>query len=121
MTKEFFNTQFSALLAVYFYAQKMPDEGQDVYWEMLKDIPQDKFAAGVRQCLAECKFFPTIAELGEASLPAQTRLSGYFVQTRNGPDRVPLRVTWKQQIAELQRDEAKAIEPAGHQGRKWLR
>lgn len=104
MTREFFNQQFSALLAVYYYAQKMPDEGQDVYWAMLKDLPPDRFSAGVRKCLAECKFFPTIAELGEASLPAQTRLSDYMVLTKNGYDRVPLRVTWEQQVAELTRD-----------------
>jgi hypothetical protein len=69
MNREFFNTQFTALLSVFTYAQKMPDQGQDVYWEMLKDIPQEKFAEGVQACLAICKFFPTIAELGEASLP----------------------------------------------------
>ena len=113
MTREFFNTQFSALLAVYYYAQKMPDEGQDVYWEMLRDLPQEKFGAGVRKCLAECKFFPTIAELGEASLPAQTRLSDYMVLTKNGYDRVPLRVTWEQQVAELPRDHSQVDSQAG--------
>jgi hypothetical protein len=69
MNREFFNTQFTALLSVFTYAHKMPDEGQDVYWEMLKDIPDSKFAAGVQNCLATCKYFPTIAELGDASLP----------------------------------------------------
>lgn len=104
MTREFFNKQFSAMLAVYTYAQKMPEEGQDVYWEMLKGIPEPKFAAGVRKCLSACKFFPTIAELGEASLPTKTVLSDYFVPTKNGMDRVPLQVTWEDQIAETGRE-----------------
>jgi hypothetical protein len=72
MTREFFNQQYAALCNAYTIAQKLSGEAQDVYWEMLKDIPDEKFAAGVRQCLAACKFFPTIAELGDASLPVVT-------------------------------------------------
>ena len=69
MNRKFFNTQFAALVNAYTIAQKLSDESQDVYWEMLKDIPEDKFAVGVKECLGHCKFFPTIAELGAASLP----------------------------------------------------
>jgi len=69
MNREFFNQQFAALANAYTIGQKLSDETQDVYWEMLKDIPEAKFALGVRDCLARCKFFPTIAELGDASMP----------------------------------------------------
>jgi hypothetical protein len=72
MKREFFNQQFAAMVNAYTIAQKLSGEAQDVYWEMLKDVPDDKFAIGVRGCLASCKFFPTIAELGEASIPPIT-------------------------------------------------
>src|SRR6266545_989766 len=72
MTRKFFNEQFAALVSAYIPAQKLPEETQDTYWEMLKDIPEKKFSEGVKQCLAACKFFPTIAELGEASMPDVT-------------------------------------------------
>ena len=69
MTREFFNKQFAALVCAYISAQKLPDETQDTYWAMLQDIPDEKFSVGVKKCLTQCKFFPTIAELGEASMP----------------------------------------------------
>jgi hypothetical protein len=37
---------------------------------MLKDISEEDFADGVKECLASLKFFPTIAELGDASMPS---------------------------------------------------
>jgi hypothetical protein len=69
MTRLFFNQQFAAMVAAYTIRGKLADETQDVYWEMLKDIPHEKFAKGVQECLAQLKFFPSIAELGAASLP----------------------------------------------------
>lgn len=77
MTREFFNQQFAALASAYTMANKLSDEAQDIYWEMLKDIPEKAFSYGVRECLASCKFFPTIAELGEASLPTKKQLGPY--------------------------------------------
>ena len=72
MTREFFNEQFAAMANAYTIAQKLSGEAQDVYWEMLKDIPAEKFGFGVYRCLGSCKFFPTIAELGNASMPPMT-------------------------------------------------
>lgn len=69
MNRQFFNIQFAALVSAYTIAQRLNDEAQDVYWEMLKEIPEENFAHGVTKCLAKCKFFPTIAELGSESLP----------------------------------------------------
>jgi hypothetical protein len=69
MKKENFNTGFAGLVNGYAYAgEKVPAATQDVYWAVLQDIPDDLWEAGVKKCLAECKFFPTIHELGVACL-----------------------------------------------------
>ena len=81
MKRETFNRNFAAMVSAYTIASKLSDESQDVYWDMLKEIPDDSFNQGVRVCLAECKFFPTISEIGDACLPV------------NG-----LGYNWKQQI-----------------------
>ena len=94
MKREFFNVQFAAIVNAYTIAQKLSGEAQDVYWEMLKDIPEDKFAVGVRTCLASCKFFPTIAELGEASLPSVTDYKAPLPPI----DRERPRINWQEQI-----------------------
>jgi len=98
MTREFFNRQFAAMMAVYTYAQKMPDEAQDVYWEMLRDVPEQAFQSGVRKCLAECKFFPTIAELGGASLPTKRKLGRY-----NPHGESIIELDWRAQVEEVRR------------------
>ena len=97
MKREFFNRQFAALCAAYAISNKLSDESQDVYWELLQDISEKDFAVGVRACLASCKFFPTIAELGDASLPPLIE-SGPWVQTKNGMDRMPVKIGWQKQI-----------------------
>lgn len=77
MTRQFFNQQFAAMVAAYAYAQKAPEVGQDVYWEVLKGMSEREFAHGVRSCLLGCKFFPTIAEIAEAAKsvpPARLKL-----------------------------------------------
>jgi hypothetical protein len=102
MTPEIFAQGYAALVAAYSISAKLGAQSQEVYWDMLQAIPDAKFQAGVKRCLATCKFFPTIAELGEASLPAKTELSNYMVQTRNGMDRIPIKVTWDEQVERLQ-------------------
>lgn len=82
MNREEFNLQFAVLAASYPSAQKIPEQTQDIYWEMLRDLSEGEFKAAVQECLASCKFFPTIAELGDAALPV------------NG-----LGYNWRQQIA----------------------
>jgi hypothetical protein len=34
-----------------------------VYWLTLKDIPREHFDAGIGRAVAECEFFPSVAEL----------------------------------------------------------
>jgi len=69
MKRETFNKGFAALVTAYTISSKLSDESQDVYWEMLQGLDDAVFDRGVKACLADCKFFPTIAELGEACLP----------------------------------------------------
>jgi len=68
--RETFNVGFTAMVKTYAYVGERADvETMDVYWEMLQGLPDEAFNSAVRACLSECKFFPTIAELGEAALP----------------------------------------------------
>jgi len=94
MMREFFNKQFAALCSAYTVSNKLSDESQDVYWEMLQDISERKFSEGVKECLASCKFFPTIAELGDASLPP--------IEDRRAPlppiDHERPKINWREQL-----------------------
>jgi hypothetical protein len=111
MTRLFFNQQFAALVAAYTIGGKIADETQDVYWEMLKDISDEKFAKGVQECLARLKFFPTIAELGEASLPP--------IRDYKAPlppvDQPFKMLTWREQIERGKQVQAKLKQDAQKQ------
>lgn len=100
MNREFFNQQFAALCAAYTIASKLSGESQDVYWQMLQDIPDERFAVGVRECLATCKFFPTIAELGNASMPPVTDMKAPLPAL----DHERPKINWQKQI---EREKAK--------------
>jgi hypothetical protein len=97
MKRETFNRQFAALANAYLTAQKLAEETQDVYWQMLQDIPDERFVQGVQLCLARCKFFPTISELGEASLPTKMLRVPYnpYVYIE------PIKVDWREQLDRL--------------------
>jgi len=69
MDKKFFKAQIAALAAAFRVQEDKVEPLIDVYWSRLYDIPTAKFAEGVRWCLDNCEYFPTIAELGYASLP----------------------------------------------------
>ena len=96
MTKAFFTEQFAALVAAFLPSQRLSDVSQAVYWEMLQGIPEDKFANGVRKCLATCKFFPTIAELGDAALPKIKKLGPYNPYAES-----IVTLDWRDQVKEL--------------------
>ena len=114
MNREFFNKQFAALVNAYSIARKLSDESQDVYWEMLKDINDEDFADGVKTCLAECRFFPTVAELGDASMPP--------IPDRKAPlpplDRERPKINWRVQLN--RREEEKQIQLEKMQRRRQL-
>ena len=99
MKRETFNLGFAALVNGYAYAaERVTPESQDVYWEMLKGIPDEKFNQGVRKWLSTGKFFPTIAELGQASLPTKTKLAPYNPYISHEPRQV----TWTDQVSEIE-------------------
>lgn len=54
-------------LVAAFPNNKIGEDTAIVYAATLKDIDDDALQAGALDCLARCKFFPTIAELREAS------------------------------------------------------
>jgi hypothetical protein len=102
MKRETFNLGFAALLNGYTYAaERVTPESQDVYWEMLHGIPDDAFNRGVRKCLASSKYFPSISELGEASLPTKLIPAPYDPHVYTPPREV----TWDQQVKEIARKE----------------
>ena len=88
MTKETFNLNFAALLAA-FPNNKASPQSQDVYWMMLKDIPEEMFEKGVKKCLANCSFFPSIHELGKTSVPTITERSPYNAYVYREPRKLP--------------------------------
>lgn len=95
MTRETFNIQFTALVNAYAYAaERVTPESQDIYWEMLKGIPDEQFKIGVRDCLGSCKFFPTIAELGNASLPPIEKKAPYNPHAYHAPRSI----YWQEQV-----------------------
>lgn len=100
MIRKTFNEQFAALVNAFpNTAVKLSEETQDVYWAMLQEIPDEKFIKAVKRCLGTCRFFPTIAELGEASLPTKTRLAPYNPYVYQPP----IEVDWQEQLAEKRR------------------
>jgi len=61
---------------------------------MLHDIPDNVFTEAVKHCLASCKFFPTISQLGEAAYPTIEEYAPYnaFVYHE------PRKVAWQEQL-----------------------
>lgn len=85
-------------------ANKMTEQSQAVYWEVLRDIPSNLWAAGVRRVLAECRFFPTINEIGVACCGETPE---HYV-TREDPWRTKQvwtekveRVTWRENLQRI--------------------
>jgi hypothetical protein len=69
MTEDQFKLGFATLVNTFIFAPgKITDATRDIYWQMLNEIPGDLWESGLQRCLRVCKFFPTIAELGEACL-----------------------------------------------------
>lgn len=102
MKRETFNQGFAALLNAYTYAQdKFTVESEEVYWEMLKDLPDEAFNRGVRGCMANSKFFPSIAELGEMALPTIEALAQPYNPWNDNSKTVKL--NWEQQLVEIKR------------------
>jgi len=67
VTRDTFNFGMAALLNAFTHmADRYTKEMQEIYWLDLKDVPDEKFQAGVSWCRHHLDFFPSIAKLGSA-------------------------------------------------------
>lgn len=71
MNRKVFNDGFAALVAAFPLSDRSTGEQQEIYWLILKEIPDDIFTAGIKKCLSESTFFPTIHDIGVACLGEQ--------------------------------------------------
>lgn len=62
-------------LAASYPNTEVTDETYKVYGRMLEDIPIDVLTQSVEQCIAESKFFPTIAELRDKAFVLMSDVS----------------------------------------------
>ena len=65
MTRDLFNKCFAALSHAW-PSDRITGETQDIYFEMLHEIPDNVFQEGIRKVLASNQFFPSIHEIGVA-------------------------------------------------------
>lgn len=66
MTREEFNQGFAALANAFPNSDRSIEATQEIYWQMLQEIPAEIWAEGIKDCLREKTFFPTIHEIGVA-------------------------------------------------------
>lgn len=118
MSRAAFNKQFGVLLSAFAYAvEKINPDTEEVYWQVLKDLPEDRFGEGVLKAIGESKWFPTVAELLEKIFPPFDRLPEY--NPWGNPNEKPKRISPMQQFIEYRREQQKQPElPV--QGRKKL-
>ena len=93
MDRQFFNLQWVALISA-FPNSKVTPESQDIYWMMLKDIPEEMFEKGIKKCLTDCTFFPSIHQLGEGSIPTTIETYPYNAYVY----REPRVLTWTESL-----------------------
>lgn len=53
------------MLSIVFQDKKTSDEFYDIYYSLLDDLPDIVIISSVKDCLRECRFFPTISEIRE--------------------------------------------------------
>ena len=99
MTREAFNFGWASLLNAYAsQAEKLTGESQDIYWSILKDIPDDLWLKGVRECLAKCKFFPSIHELGAACCSEREIVTDPFAHLTPWIKPPTKTITWQENL-----------------------
>lgn len=117
MERKSFNKGFAALVNAFAHAQeRISPESQEIYWTILKDIPDDLWLEGVEGCLCDCKFFPSINELGAACCGEQEIATDPFAHLTPWVKPATRRITWRENLdkilsrkksaAELDRGEA---------------
>ena len=65
MTRENFNTQWAALMILP-GNERATRANQEIFWNLLQDIPDDIWLAGCRKYLQTATFFPGPKDLGVA-------------------------------------------------------
>jgi hypothetical protein len=75
MTEEKFKLGFAALVNI-FTSARIEDATRDIYWQVLREIPDDLWEAGVERSLRTRKFFPAPVEIAEDCL--EGHLYEYF-------------------------------------------
>ena len=50
-------------LAILFQDKKTSEEFYEIYQEYLSDLPDEVVVSAIKNCICECRFFPTIAEI----------------------------------------------------------
>jgi len=63
MDRQLFNESWLSLLAV-FPSDRITEHTQAVYFQQLQDIPDEIWAEAVKEAINDCRFFPTVNELG---------------------------------------------------------
>jgi hypothetical protein len=112
VTRQVFNLAWASLLNGFAgQAERMTGESQDVYWSLLKDIPDDLWLKGVKNCLASCKFFPSIHELGVACCGEQEIISDPFAHLTPWIKPPTRTITWQENLDKILSGQRLAIEP----------
>lgn len=71
MTEHSFKTGIAALTSAFPNSDKSRPETIELYWEMLKEIPDDIWHEGVKEHIRLGTFFPTVHDLGVACFGEQ--------------------------------------------------
>ena len=99
MNRKAFNLGFAALINAFPNSSgAITEQSQDVYFQMLQEIPEDLWQEGIKRSLAERKFFPTISDLGDACVEQQVVWPPYSPW---GSPRQPHTLTWQQGLRRI--------------------
>ena len=102
MTEDVFKLGLASLVNAFpNSSERITRESRDIYWELLRDIPNDLFERGIKKCMAECRFFPTVNDIGERALSDYTTIS----HRNNHVYIEPTKITWQEGLERSKRQE----------------
>jgi hypothetical protein len=89
MTEKLFKLGWATLFNAFpNSSQTVTKQTQEIYWKILREIPDDLWEKGFQRCLRTCKFFPTIVEIGEACLDGHLIEWSYNPHCYNEPKKL---------------------------------
>lgn len=119
MNQEYFNSAWAALINAFPNAERITDETQAIYWEMLKLIPDDIWQKGIQKCLRASTFFPTIHDIGVACFGEQkeewVERTDPWRRQQNFREKIP-GVSWQQRMEQVLRSRNIATELSENNG-----